>query len=183
MSGPAGYPPNQGGGPGHHGYYAGPWPQGPAEPSLLQRIGYRLLWLMIIGLPLLVLFIRFATDTAGWLTVIYMLYGGFLCAFVQLVLGLSARAFRDAWTHGAMGTWAAVLSLVYYACWALLALSLGDAGDQLGVSSWVYRVFGLAVEKVVLPASVVLGAISLLGTLVAIIVEGVVAKRRADRPS
>lgn len=138
-----------------------------------QRVAFHLLWVMIPGLPILVLTVRFITDSGGWLTLAYLLYGSVLCGIVQIVLLITAIGRRSVWRRAAIGPRAAVASLVYYVSWVLLALAMPDVGDGVDpvIPSLLMRLVGEPVADGVAGLATITGVVALLACFLLILTE------------
>lgn len=171
-------------GPGPDVRWIGGRPALPERPGALQIVGFWMLVLGIVGLPVTLIAVRLVVAI-GWMTFIFLLYGGFLVVGVQIVLAVAALVMMRGWSPPAIGRWAAVSSFVYYLSWILLLLSVGDVGDSAdsAVASWLERALGVSETFAggVAAVSVVVGVVALVATLVLIIVEGIRARSRALR--
>ena len=172
-------------GPGTPGQgYAFGWkappPAAKDKPSLLQSIGYWTLWAGIVGVPLMVLAIRFGIVGSGWLTFIFVLFGVAITATVQIFLGICASIMTTGWSRPAMGRIATICSFAYYACWAVVALSFGDVGDDSSseVPSPFAGVLGETGAATLGMLGAGVGIVALICTVVFIFIEGAAQRRR-----
>ena len=158
------------------------------QPTPLERVGYLGLWWMIIGLPVMIIGLRVVTDNFGMITILFLLVGPIGFIVTQLVMALVAKAGSTAWSKPAISTRTAIASLVYYGCWAVLALSADDVqGDnitnpsvqQVPSQSLISRVIGSDASRFLAIGVFFIGALALLTTFVLILVDARLKARRA----